>query len=91
MKGFRIKKITWNHEGFQEILNCGGVQSLVSAHTSAICSAANANLTEESIGYKEAVGQRVRRTQRWMGFVYSTDHASLVAETEYKALSRAVR
>lgn len=86
-----VKKIIWNHGGFQEILNGDGVQNLISSHTDATCTAANANLNEKSEGYKSVVKRGKSGTVRWVGLVYSTDHASLVAETEEKALSRAVR
>lgn len=86
-----VKKIIWNHGGFQQILNSDGVQSLISSHTEATCAAANANLHEKSEGYKSVVKKGTSGTVRWVGLVHSTDHASLVAETEEKALSRAVR
>ena len=91
LNGMIVQKITWNHAGFQEILNSSGVQNIISSHTNATCAAANANLAEESEGYKSVVKQGRCSTKRWIGLVYSTDHASLVAETENKALSRAVQ
>lgn len=89
MQGIQIERIKFKSEGFKEILNSGGVQGLVESQTAAICSRANANLTEESVGFKYRVFQG-SRAQRWVGVVYTTDHASCVAETENKALSRAV-
>ena len=89
--GMRIGKITWNHVGFQQILNSDGVRNIISSHTDATCAAANANLTAQSEGFKSIVKKGKCSTVRWTGFVYSTDHASLAAEMEEKALSRAVR
>ena len=89
--GMRIGKITWNHAGFQQILNSDGVKSLISSHTDATCAAANANLTVQSEGFKSAVKKGKCGTIRWIGIVHSTDHASLAAEMEEQALSRALR
>ena len=87
MKGYKIEKITFVSSGFKEILNSAGVEAIIREHTEATKARANANITEESVGYKSAYfhGGRV------VGTVYTTDHASRVAEAEYKALSRAVR
>lgn len=90
MSGKKQIKIEFKSEGFQDILNSEGVHSLIKAKTDAICERANANLEEESIGYKSNVFQGNRRTDRWLGSVYTTDHVSIVAEAEDKALSRAV-
>lgn len=90
-KSGQISKITWNHGGFQQILNSDGVKSLISSHTDATCAAANANLTTQSEGFKSAVKIGKASTVRWIGIVHSTDHASLAAEMEDKALSRALR
>ena len=90
MNGFRIDKITFNNDGYKEILTSAGVQGLVEEHTSAICAKANANMTEEdSNGYKYKVEQG-GKAGRWIGVIYSTNWASLRDETENKALSRAV-
>ena len=86
-----VKKIIFVHAGFQEILNSDGVHNLIASHTEATCAAANASLSEKSEGYKFVVKKGVSGTVRWIGLVHSTDHASLVAEAEDKALSRAVR
>lgn len=90
MKSYKITKINFISAGFKEVLNSGGVEALIRQHTEATRAAANANLTEESVGYKSKVftggGQG-----RVVGVVYTTDHASMVAETEHKALSSAVR
>lgn len=88
--GYRIEKIEFVSSGFKEILNSSGVAALITEHTNAVCSRANANLTEDSSGYKSKVFQGGSQG-RVVGTVYTTDHASRVAEAEYKALSRAVR
>ena len=89
-KSGQITKIEFVSAGFKGILNSPGVESLIRQHTDATCAAANANLHVESEGYLSNVftggGQG-----RAVGVVYTSDHASMVAEAEEKALSRAVR
>ncbi len=83
-------KIEFKSEGFRAILNGGGVQGAVAAATENIQAKANANLHEESEGFSSHVWQGGYGGGRWVGSVSTTDHASMVAETEDKALSRAV-
>lgn len=90
LKGLKIEKIEFVSSGFKEILNSSGVEAIIRQHTEATAAAANANLSEESEGFKSKVftgsGQG-----RVVGVVYTTDPASIVAEAEEKALSRAVQ
>lgn len=86
----KIEKIEFISAGFKEILNSGGVAAIITKHTEAVCERANANLTEESEGFRSKVFQGAGQG-RVVGTVYTTDHASRVAEAEEKALSRAVR
>lgn len=84
-------QIEWNHAGFEAILCDPGVMSAVSAATESIAARANANNTHGGEGFKS--GTRVGRafgSNRAMGFVYTTDKKSQIAEAEDKALSRAV-
>lgn len=84
-------QITWNHQGFEEILSCAGTMSVVKSVTDGICSRANANNRRGGKGFGS--GTRVGRaygSNRCLGFVYSTDRKSAVAESEDKALTRAV-
>lgn len=83
--------IKFKSEGFREILNGGGVQGAVAAAASDIQARANANLHEDSEGFSSHVWQGGYGGGRWIGSVNTTDHASMVAEAEDKALSRAVR
>lgn len=86
----KVEKIKFISAGFKEILNSPGVESMIRQQTAAICDRANGNLHAESEGFAQKVftggGQG-----RVVGVVYTTDHASMVAETEEKALSRALR
>lgn len=83
--------IEWNHEGFEALLCDEGTMGLVREYTERICEAANANNHRGGSGFE--LGTRLGRaygSQRAMGFVYSTDQKSAVAESEDKALSKAV-
>lgn len=87
------KKITieWVHEGFEAILCGPGTMSKVNDVTNTICNRANANNRRGGSGF--ASGTRLGKafgSQRAMGFVYTTDTNSKIAEAEDKALSKAV-
>lgn len=81
-------------EGFKEILTGAGVQNLVSEATQKIQAQANANaageLDEDSEGFSAKTWLGGFGGGRWVGSVSTTDHSTMVAEAENKALSRAV-
>lgn len=84
-------EIEWNHDGFERILCSEGTMNAVKQQADRIRAAANANNDRGGEGFKSSV--RVGRaygSQRALGFVYTTDNNSRVAESEDKALSRAV-
>ena len=88
-------KIKFISEGFQEILQSEGVRSAVESATYAIQDNANANNVRGGEGFASSVRMAPAvkshgNLPRWIGQVYTTDHASMVAEAEDKALSRAV-
>lgn len=87
-------KLEFNSDGFKEILTGAGVQSLVSEATQKIQTQANANaageLDEESEGFSAKTWLGGFGGGRWVGSVSTTDHSTMVAEAENKALSRAV-
>jgi len=83
--------IQWNHDGFEALLCDEGTMQLVRQQAERICDAANANNDRGGDGFDQ--GTRLGRaygSQRALGFVYSTDQNSALAESEDKALSRAV-
>ena len=83
--------IEWNHEGFEAILCSEGTRTVVQQHAERICNAANANNTRGGAGFRSATRLgRAYGSQRALGFVYTTDEKSRIAESEDKALSRAV-
>lgn len=84
-------EIKWIHEGFEAILCSSGVMGAVKSATEGIESRANAKNHRGGEGFKSAT--RVGRafgSQRCLGFVFTTDRKSMIAESEDKALSRAV-
>lgn len=83
-------QIKFKSEGFKQILTGDGVQSAVESAAASIQAKANANLTEDSEGFSSHVWQGNYGGGRWIGSVSTTDYTSMVAETENKALSRAV-
>ena len=84
-------EIEFFSEGFEQILTSAGVMSAVESATNGIYQRANANNTRGGDGFHS--GTRIGRaygSQRALGFVYTTDKASRIAEAEDKALSGAV-
>lgn len=84
--------IKWNSAGFRAILCSEGARQVCEQAGAEIQARANAGITSSnSVGFKmhseyvNAYGSR-----RNMTFVYTTDHASMVAEAEDKVLSKAV-
>lgn len=89
-------EITFNSEGFRQILTSSGVQGVVQSATNRIAANANANLTLESEGYQGDVLQSPRMSKygyggRWVGFVRALDYNAMLDEAENKTLSRAVQ
>lgn len=83
--------IEWNHTGFEELLCNSGTMALVQQQTERICENANANNSRGGEGFDCATRLgRAYGSQRALGFVYTTDDKSRLAESEDKALSRAV-
>lgn len=82
MADIRIEFIS---EGFREILNSDGCQELVQQTAEGIAERANANA-----GLDTFEATSVRAGTRWIAFASTTDKASLAAESEEKALTRAI-
>ena len=83
--------IEFNSAGFREILTSDGVRAVVQAATDEIQAKANANISEESEGFSSQVRIGGYGGGRWVGHVTATDGASIRAESEDKALTRAVK
>jgi len=84
-------RLVFVSDGFKELLCSSGVQSAVESAAQGIQARANANanLSEKSTGYYMRTVQG-STAGRWLGFVGATDHETLVAESEYQALTKAV-
>lgn len=80
-------RIEWNDQGFKDILRSDGVHDLVLSTAETIAMRASANIPEASEGYNASAKQM---SSRWVAGVITTDAASVRAESENKALSRAV-
>ena len=79
-------RIEFDSAGFQEILFSDGCQQLVQDTADGIAERANANAGLDS--FKSST---VKAGTRWIGFATATDKAAMVAESEDKALSRAIK
>lgn len=87
----RQVEIEFFPEGFEQILTSSGTMSAVQSATNAIYARANANNRRGGTGFHS--GTRIGKaygSQRALGFVYTTDRKSQIAEAEDKALSEAV-
>lgn len=84
-------RLEFNSDGFKELLCSPEIQSVVEETSTMIQTraTANANLSENSTGYYMRTVQGAT-AGRWLGFVGATDHESLIGESEYKALTKAV-
>lgn len=83
-------KIKFNSQGFKEILCSDGVKNLITIETTNIEEKANGNNIRGGDGFKSHVWMGSYGGGRWVGSVNTTDLKSRIAESEDKALSRAV-
>ena len=84
-------QIEFISEGFEQILSGTGVHDVVYEQTNAICARANAANARGGEGFQSNVKlTRAYRSNRYVGFVGTTDRKSIMAESEDKALSGAV-
>lgn len=84
-------EIQFFSEGFEQILTSDGTMSAVKSAAESIRARANENNTHGGKGFYS--GTRIGRaygSQRALGFVYTSDKKSAIAEAEDKALSEAV-
>lgn len=84
-------KIEFNSEGFKEILMSDGMKRCVEAAANDIKNRADSNIDEESEGYSVNTWQGGYGGGRWVASVTTTDFASMAAESERKALTKAVK
>ena len=77
--------------GFKEILESEGVHDFLEQKANEIKSRADANIGDDSEGFKVTVMKGGYGGGRWVAHVQTTDYATMVAESEHKALTKAVR
>lgn len=85
-------KLTFISDGFRQILLGSGVKDVVQSAADKIQAKANANagINGESEGFSVDVWEGNYGGGRWIGSVSTTDLESQKAESEDKALSKAV-
>lgn len=83
-------RIVFNSEGFRQILLSDGCRDLVQSTTEEIKNKADANNTRGGDGFEASTMVGGYGGGRWIGFVSTTDNASKIAESEDKALTRAI-
>lgn len=83
-------RIEFNSDGFRQVLLSEGVRELVTTTTEDIRDKADANNNYGGEGFSSTVQVGGYGGGRWIGFVGTTDKASMIAESEDKALTRAL-
>ena len=83
-------KIEFISDGFKQILESEGVESVVRGAAENIRARANANIQEPSEGYTVSTWHGGYGGGRWVGSVTGADKAANKAEAKYKALSSGV-
>lgn len=83
-------RIEFNSEGFRQILLSQGCHDVVTQYTEEIATKANANNQRGGEGFKASTQVGGYGGGRWIGFVGTTDKKSMIAESEDKALTRAL-
>lgn len=89
MGNSRITHIEFNNDGFKAILQSDGCREVIEQTANEIAEKANSNNTRGGTGFNSKV-ELGTKAQRYVGFVYSTDKNSLIAETEDGTLSGAI-
>lgn len=84
-----ITEIEFIDSGFKEILASDGCREAVEQVTQEIADRANGNNSRGGTGFASKV-EYGSRAQRYIGFAYTTDKNSEIAEAEDGALTRAL-
>lgn len=82
-----ISKIEFNDAGFKAILQADGTKAVVQETADRIATNANINGNCEGFKTKTILGTRANR---YVGFVNAATYKAVAAESENKALTRAV-
>ena len=90
MTNGEITNIQFNSAGFKAILESGGVKDMVQDTANQICERANANNERGGQGFGVTVKHLGYGGGRWGAYIYSKDQKAAQAESEDKALTKAV-
>ena len=83
-------RIVFNSAGFRQILLSDGCHDLVQQTAEEIKTKEDANNTRGGEGFRSSTEVGGYGGGRWVGFVSTTDKNSMIAESEDKALTRAI-
>ena len=83
-------RLVFNSDGFRQILQSEGVHDLVQQTAEEIAEKANANNTRGGKGFEVSTEKGKYGGGRYIGFVTTTDNKAKIAESEDKALTRAL-
>lgn len=83
-------RLVFNSDGFRQILQSDGVHDLVQQTAEEIAEKANANNTRGGQGFEARTQIGGYGGGRYIGFVTTTDNKAKIAESEDKALTRAL-
>lgn len=83
-------RLVFNSDGFRQILQSDGVHDLVQQTAEEIAEKANANNTRGGQGFEARTQLGGYGGGRYIGFVTTADNKAKIAESEDKALTRAL-
>lgn len=83
-------RLVFNSDGFRQILQSEGVHDLVQQTAEEIAEKANANNTRGGQGFEARTQIGGYGGGRYIGFVTAADNKAKIAESEDKALTRAL-
>ncbi|MBQ1294921.1 MAG: hypothetical protein IIY21_12840 [Clostridiales bacterium] len=83
-------RLVFNSDGFRQILQSDGVHNLVQQTAEEIAEKANANNTRGGQGFEARTQIGGYGGGRYIGFVTTADNKAKIAESEDKALTRAL-
>lgn len=83
-------RLVFNSDGFRQILQSDGVHDLIQQTAEEIAEKANANNTRGGQGFETRTQLGGYGGGRYIGFVTTADNKAKIAESEDKALTRAL-
>lgn len=81
----------WDHDGFKAILEGKGTEGLVKAKADEICARANANNVRGGKGFGVKTEMSEYGRGRVVAVVHAEDYRAMIAESEDKALTKAIK